>query len=356
MAAVAAPGPAHIDSAPCSRPVSSRSTTRRPAASGPRVRRCAPSWPARALDGFIVPRADRHQNEYVPPSEERLAWLTGFTGSAGTAIVLADKRRAVRRRPLHAAGARRRSTPRCSRSCTSPRRRRSTGSSRTCRRAASSATTPGCTPPTAPSGSRSACATAGATLVAGRAQSDRRDLDRPAGAAARRRSCCTICSFAGEAADATSSTRIRAEIGKLRADALVVSDPHAVAWTFNIRGADVAHTPLPLAFAIVPQEGRPALYIDGAQALQRGARRARRDRRGARARRLHRRSQGARRRATHGAARPGDRAPTRCRASSATPAARSTRGADPIALMKAVKNADRDRRRARRASCATAPR
>ena len=43
------------------------------------------------LDGFIVPRADRHQNEYVPPSEERLAWLTGFTGSAGLAIVLQDR-------------------------------------------------------------------------------------------------------------------------------------------------------------------------------------------------------------------------------------------------------------------------
>src|SRR5436305_13791709 len=43
------------------------------------------------LDGFIVPRADRHQNEYVPPSEERLVWLTGFNGSAGAAIVLADR-------------------------------------------------------------------------------------------------------------------------------------------------------------------------------------------------------------------------------------------------------------------------
>src|SRR6187200_3117649 len=43
------------------------------------------------VDGFILPRADRHQNEYVPPSEERLAWLTGFTGSAGTTVVLADQ-------------------------------------------------------------------------------------------------------------------------------------------------------------------------------------------------------------------------------------------------------------------------
>src|ERR1700677_3578593 len=45
----------------------------------------------RGLDGFIVPRADRYQNEYVPPCAERLAWLTGFTGSAGVAIVLADR-------------------------------------------------------------------------------------------------------------------------------------------------------------------------------------------------------------------------------------------------------------------------
>src|SRR6476659_4660591 len=42
----------------------------------------------RKLTGFVVPRADQQQNEYVPPSEERLAWLTGFTGSAGLAVVL----------------------------------------------------------------------------------------------------------------------------------------------------------------------------------------------------------------------------------------------------------------------------
>ena len=45
----------------------------------------------RGVDGFIIPRADEHQGEYVPKSAERLAWLTGFTGSAGTAIVLKDK-------------------------------------------------------------------------------------------------------------------------------------------------------------------------------------------------------------------------------------------------------------------------
>lgn len=45
----------------------------------------------RSLDGFIVPRADEFQGEYVPPSAQRLAWLTGFTGSAGVAIALADR-------------------------------------------------------------------------------------------------------------------------------------------------------------------------------------------------------------------------------------------------------------------------
>src|SRR6516164_27840 len=59
---------------------------------------CAPRLEAlraelarRNLDGFIVPRADEHQGEYVPKRAERLAWLTAFTGSAGTAIVLRDK-------------------------------------------------------------------------------------------------------------------------------------------------------------------------------------------------------------------------------------------------------------------------
>ena len=46
---------------------------------------------AQGLDGFIVPRADEHLGEYVPPRAERLAWLTGFTGSAGVAVLLADR-------------------------------------------------------------------------------------------------------------------------------------------------------------------------------------------------------------------------------------------------------------------------
>src|SRR5262249_28058116 len=68
--------------------------------------------------------------------------------------------------------------------------------------------------------------------------------------------------FAGEDC-AAKLVRLRAEVARLKADALVVSNPQGVAWLFNIRGADVPHTPLPLSFAIVPRDGRPALYMDG---------------------------------------------------------------------------------------------
>src|SRR5262245_5831177 len=61
------------------------------AASAQRVAALRTELARRNLTGFIVPRSDRHQNEYVPPSEERLAWLTGFTGSAGTAIVMMER-------------------------------------------------------------------------------------------------------------------------------------------------------------------------------------------------------------------------------------------------------------------------
>src|ERR1700736_5374680 len=62
-----------------------------PAAASSRVAALRAELRRRGLDGLIVPHADRHQNEYLPPSEERLAWLTGFSGSAGVALVLADR-------------------------------------------------------------------------------------------------------------------------------------------------------------------------------------------------------------------------------------------------------------------------
>jgi Xaa-Pro aminopeptidase len=230
------------------------------AASGARVAALRTELARRGLTGFIVPRSDRHQNEYVPASEERLAWLTGFTGSAGAAIVLRE--RAV----LFVDG---RYTlqvrEQVDTSLFAIEHLVETPPDHWIETNLTSADRLGYDPwlHTVESAERlaKACAAAGATLVA--VEPDLIDAiwsDRPAPPLGP----ITLheLRFAGQAAE-EKLARIRAELAKLRADTLVVSDPHAVAWAFNIRGSDVAHTPLPLAFAVVPQVGRPALFVDG---------------------------------------------------------------------------------------------
>ena len=64
--------------------------TARPEQGPPRLARLRQAMAAAGLAGFLVPRADAHQGEYVAPCDDRLAWLTGFTGSAGLCVVLND--------------------------------------------------------------------------------------------------------------------------------------------------------------------------------------------------------------------------------------------------------------------------
>ena len=216
----------------------------------------------RGLDGLALPRADRQQNEYLPASEERLAWLTGFTGSAGAAIVLTnraaifvDGRYTVQAdaqvdRAIFAIEHLVESPPdqwletnlsAGAKIGYDPWLHTSEGAERL----------------------RKACATINAELVALPDNPiDALWSDRPAPPSAPVK--LHDIKFAGESA-AEKLRRIQAEIGKLRADLLVVSDPQNVAWMFNIRGGDIAHTPLTLAFACVPREGRPALYIEAAK-------------------------------------------------------------------------------------------
>jgi Xaa-Pro aminopeptidase len=212
----------------------------------------------RGLDGFVVPHADRHQNEYLPPNEERLAWLTGFTGSAGAAVILAD--RAVLfvdgRYTLQA------------RDQTDPKvfaieHLIETPPAAWIELNLTAGRRLGFDPwlHTAEGAERlsKACANVGAILVATEPNPiDSACRNRPApphGAIVPH-----DLQFAGEAA-AQKLERVRAELGKLNADALVISDPHAVAWAFNIRGSDVSHTPLPLAFAIIMTDSA-RLYVD----------------------------------------------------------------------------------------------
>src|SRR5919198_23941 len=230
------------------------------AASGPRVAALRTELARRGLTGFIVPRSDRHQNEYVPSCEQRLAWLTGFTGSAGVAIVL------MHRAVLFVDGR-----------YTLQVRNQVDTSIFTIEHLIE-------TPPDRWIGENltaddrlgydpwlhtieaverleKACAAVGAKLIA--VEPDLIDAiwtDRPApplGAVKLH-----DLRFAGEAT-AEKLARIRAELAKQRADALVVSDPHAVAWTFTIRGAKVSRGACPIALM---KAVKNAVEIAGARA------------------------------------------------------------------------------------------
>jgi Xaa-Pro aminopeptidase len=214
----------------------------------------------RGLDGFIVPRADRQQNEYVPPSEERLAWLTGFTGSAGCAVVLADKAALFVDGRYTVQAAEQTDTDVFTLAHlveTPPDQWLEANLSAGVRFGYD----PWLHTPDGAEKLDRACKTARASLVAvDNNPIDALWSDRPAPPSAP----VTLrdATLAGEAA-AAKLARIRAELGKLHADMVLLSDPQAVAWTFNIRGGDVAHSPIALAYALVPREGCAALYIDG---------------------------------------------------------------------------------------------
>ena len=215
----------------------------------------------RGLEGFIIPHSDEYQNESLPPSAQRLYWVTGFTGSAGCAIVLKDRasifvdgrytlqvgeqvdtgvltvRHLIEEPPYRwlerelAFGDRFGYDPRLHTSDNITRLEK-------------------------------ACASAGARLVA----CDTNPVDAiwsnrpapPAGMVSLH-----APEYAGEAA-ADKLTRLRRELEHDRVDMLVMTQPESIAWLLNIRGADIVHTPVPLCYAIVPAmaEEKPRLFIE----------------------------------------------------------------------------------------------
>ncbi len=213
----------------------------------------------RKLTGFVIPRADQQQNEYVPPSDERLAWLTGFTGSAGMAVVLTHEAAVFVDGRYTVQVAKQIDTQAWSiQSLVEPPPENWIADH--LKAGDRLGFDPWLHTTAAAERLKAACAKAGAELVAVEGNPiDAVWHERPApplGAV-------TIhpMEYAGES-EADKLTRIRTEIDKLGVDAIVLSDSHAVAWTFNIRGADVSHTPLPLSYALVPKNGRAQVFID----------------------------------------------------------------------------------------------
>src|SRR3954471_16264131 len=213
----------------------------------------------RKLTGFVIPRADQQQNEYVAASEERLAWLTGFTGSAGMAVVLAREAAVFvdGRYTLQAAkqvdGKAWHIEPLVDPPPESWLEKHLGGGDRL-------GFDPWLHTSAAAERLAAACAKAGAELVA--VESNPLDTvwtDGPQPPIAP----ISIhgADLSGEP-EADKLGRIRQEVERLGVEALVLSDSHNVAWTFNIRGADVSHTPLPISYALVPKSGRPIIFID----------------------------------------------------------------------------------------------
>ncbi len=209
------------------------------------------------LDGFVVPRADRHQGEYVPPSEERLAWLTGFSGSAGLAIVL-KKTAAVFVDGRYTLAVHDQVDTAVVTPVALADEKPETWLGKHLR-SGKLGYDPWLMTPEQVGRLEKALDGAGRELVAVAANPidtvwGNERPEPPRGPVSMRGP-----RLAGE-----STTKKIARVADAldKADALLVSDPHAMAWLFNIRGADVGHTPLPLGFAVVPKAGRTTLFLD----------------------------------------------------------------------------------------------
>ena len=207
------------------------------------------------LDGFIIPRADEHLGEYVPDSAERLSWLTGFTGSAGLAVVLADRAAVFTdgRYVLQLAA--------------------QTDAGLWERRHITEEPAPAWLAQHAPAGGKIGY---DPLLISEEA------LSRYTDAAL------TMCPITGNPIDAVwvdrpppptgramphglaqagrSADDKRGDIAKLlreaKQDAAVLTDPASVAWLLNIRGDDVPFTPFALGFALVHADGGTELFMD----------------------------------------------------------------------------------------------
>lgn len=211
------------------------------------------------LSGFVVPRADEHQGEQVPPCAERLAWLTGFTGSAGLAIVLSDTAALfVDGRYTVQAGVEVNAAAWTLRHLTEE-------------------------PPSAwieahlPAGGRlgydpwlhtpaqleplrAACRKAGGHLVA--LEHNLIDAvwrDRPPPPLA------PIVPHpfpVGGKQSAEKCQDVASSLVREREDVAVLSAPESIAWLLNIRGGDLPYAPLALAFALIHADGQVALFVD----------------------------------------------------------------------------------------------
>jgi len=218
---------------------------------------------AQGLDGFIAPHEDEHQNEYLPPANDRLAWATGFTGSAGAAVILKDRaaifvdgRYSLQVRDQVDLG------------LFEVRDLVEGGVTAYLEEAVGQGQVLGYDPrlhsPDALERLRAAAAKAGAELKPtpanplDQAWGDRRPAQPRASVVPH------PLDYAGEESSAKRK-RVGEAVAKAGASAAVLTAPASIAWLFNIRGGDVIRSPLPLGQAILSADGTARLFLDPAK-------------------------------------------------------------------------------------------
>jgi len=218
----------------------------------------------RGLDGFVVPRADEHQGEYVARQSQRLAWLTGFTGSAGLAIVLSD-RAAIFIDGRYTLQVRHQVDVDAFVPLQIPEQSPEAWISANLPKGAKLGFDPWLQTVDGEERFARACARAGGSFVATEGNPlDAVWKDRvppPLGAVRPHDEV-----HAGE-----SSESRRARVGRIvadkGADIALLTAPDSIAWLLNIRGGDLPRTPFALGFALLHADGHVDLHMDGRKLL-----------------------------------------------------------------------------------------
>ncbi|TPJ62408.1 aminopeptidase P family protein [Mesorhizobium sp. B2-6-1] len=230
-----------------------------PAVGRPRVALLRQWLAENGLDGFVVPRADEHQGEYVADRSARLKWLTGFSGSAGVAIILRDRAFIFvdGRYTLQVRGE-------VDLGIFSIESLVDNPPANWLKDNLGKGARLGFDPWLHTIGEvkalRASAEKTGAVLVP--LEANPIDIiwkDQPDAPVAPVE--LHPIGFAGELAK-DKLARLAAAIGKEGATHAVLTDPSSIAWAFNIRGGDVPHTPLALGFAVLAADGRHRLFMD----------------------------------------------------------------------------------------------
>ena len=230
-----------------------------PGTSGERIKALQGELKSRKLKGFLVPHSDEHQSEYLAPQFERLAWLTGFTGSAGNAVVL-DKEAALFVDGRYILQARAQTDSALFEVLQTPEAKASTWIADKLGKGGSVGYDPSLHTVKEIERLTETLAKSGIKLVPVETNPiDAIWQDRPKPMAT------AVVPHGIEYAGRSAQEKIRdvqAALAAENTDAVLLTLLDSIAWLFNIRGGDIKHTPVALAFAIVPASGRPTLFID----------------------------------------------------------------------------------------------